>query len=149
MHRGGLGWINSGEDVNALPDEETYEDRRGAPYKQYAQPRESREGVRKASRRARCKARGFSDYAELLGAALGHEYRSLTASALDKTTNSRAMPQASSRLGRACTTSTGPAIARNTDVGTMHFDEPTAATSMPELDELVQQVIAENTDDFR
>ena len=90
------------------------------------------------------------DDAELLEAALGHEYEIVDG--VERWTKNDEFTRHSSSFVTIGThlyyfDKTGT-IARNTDVGTMHFDEYGRYTSgMPELDELVQQVIAENTDD--
>ncbi len=81
----------------------------------------------------------LSDYAELLEAALGHEYEIVDGvERWTKNDNSRAMPQASSRLGRTCTTSTGPAPSRAIPTSARCTLTSTAAdtSGMPELDEL-------------
>ena len=145
-----LGWINSGEDVNALPDEELTKIDAVRLINNILNREKAGKVSAKLLGAVPDASPQLSDYAELLEAALGHEYEIVDG--VERWTKNDEFTRHSSSFVTIGThlyyfDRTGT-IARNTDVGTMHFDEYGRYTSgMPELDELIQQVIAENTDD--
>ena len=143
-------WIDSGEDVKALPDEELTRIDAVRLINKVLNREKAGKVSAKLLGAVPDASPQLSDYAELLEAALGHEYE--TVDGVERWTKNDEFTRHASGFVTIGThlyyfDKTGT-VARNTDVGTMHFDEYGRYTSgMPELDELIQQVIAENTDD--
>lgn len=120
-----LGWINSGEDVNALPDEELTKIDAVRLINNILNREKAGKVSAKLLGAVPDASPQLSDYAELLEAALGHEYEIVDG--VERWTKNDEFTRHASGFVTIGThlyyfDRTGT-IARNTDVGTMHFDE--------------------------